>query len=74
MNAAEVIAVLLSLITILLGVIAYFLARLIGKVDSVALDMHKFGQAFVLFRQRVCIALGWPVDDDDNLTPQTTTQ
>lgn len=74
MSAPEVIAVLLGVISILLTAIAYFLARLLTKMDGLFNDVHKMRQAFVLFRQRVCLQFGWPVDDDDSdsFTPQTT--
>lgn len=73
MSASEIIALLLSLITVLLGVIAFFLARMIGKLDGLTSDVHKIRQSFLLFRQRVSIMLGMPIeDDDDNLNPQTT--
>ena len=75
MTTAEVIALLLSVITVLLGVIAFFLARLMGKLDGLFVAVHKMRQAFLLFRQRVCLQFGWPIEDDDedSLTPQTTT-
>lgn len=73
MSAPETIALLLSVITILLGVIAFFLARLVGKMDAMSLDVHRIRNSFILFRQRVSIMLGMPIDDDDdNLNAQTT--
>lgn len=73
MTPAETITLLLGVISILLGVIAFFLARLLGKMDGLFNDVHKVTRAFLLFRQRVSIMLQIPVDDDDDLTPQTTT-
>lgn len=73
MTAAEAIAVLLGVISILLTIIAFFLARMVGKLDGLTSDVHKIRQSFLLFRQRVSIMLGLPTEDeDDNLTTQTT--
>ncbi len=75
MSAAEAIAVLLGVISILLTIIAFFLARMVGKLDGLTNDVHKIRQSFLLFRQRVSIMLGIPMDDDDDTltaSPQTT--
>ena len=73
MTAAETVACLLGVISILLTIIAFFLARMVGKLDGLTSDVHKIRQSFLLFRQRVSIMLGLPTEDeDDNLTTQTT--
>ena len=73
MTAAEVIAILLGVISVLLGIIAFFMIRIFGKIDGLFADVHKIKNSFLLFRQRVSIMLGIPIDDDDdNLNAQTT--
>ena len=73
MTAAEAIVCLLGIISGLLGIIAFFLSRLISKIDGLTIDVHKIRSSFLLFRQRVSIMLGLPVEDeDDQLTPSTS--
>lgn len=59
--------ILLGVIAGLLGIIAFFLMRLLSHFDSMSVYMRKLGGAFLLFRQRVSLLLNIPVDDDDIL-------
>ena len=73
MTTAEIIATLLAVISLLLGVIAFFMVRIFNKMDGLFADVHKIKNSFLMFRQRVSIMLGIPVDDDDDtLSTQST--
>lgn len=73
-DADSLTQILLGIIAGLLAICAWFLIRLVSRFDSLYHDVHRIRDAFMLFRQRVCMQLGWPMDDNDDIATSTTTQ